>query len=173
MVARALAVLCLSAWFFGCSSGEPDGAPAKQDKTPPSAGPAVKDQRLIGREWRLQSLGAVGEEKSLFPDTTITLIFNEDGTLDGLSGCNNYRTTYRAGAAGDLAVRAMVRTNKSCGFAIDRQETTYLDVLHRAESYEVHEDRLLVFYESGSRNLIFASATSSSPPEGSSQTPSS
>lgn len=172
MIVRALAMVCLAGCWIGCSSSESPGG-AKPDQAAPAAGPSVQDPRLTGREWRLESFGAVGDERTPIGTEPITLLFNEDGTVDGSSGCNTYRTTYRTGADGTLAVRALVRTNKKCPSTIERQEKVYLDVLHRVESYEVHGDRLLVFYEGGSRNLVYSGATSSSAPEGSSQTPSS
>jgi len=175
MIERVLAILCLAACWVGCSSGQsPEGAKSEGKSAPATAAAAaVQDPRLIGREWRLESFGPVGDERPPVGIYPITLLFSQDGWLDGSAGCNTYRTTYRAGADGTIAVRAPVRSNKSCPSTIGRQEQVYLDVLHRAESYEVHDDRLLVFYEGGSRNLVYTGATSSSAPGGSSQTPSS
>jgi len=156
MVRRTLGFLLVAGSVVACGSGGgPGGGAPQRNKTPPAPAPAVADERLSAQDWRLEGLGAVGQEKPVHGGTLITLSFDPDGTLDGFSGCNNYRTTYRPGAAGELAVRAMVRTSKSCPETIERQETTYLDVLHRVESYEVHDGRLLLFYEGGSRNLVY------------------
>jgi heat shock protein HslJ len=187
MVQRALALLVLAGLVLACGSRDgAEGTAPPQEKTPPAAAPSVLDERLLDREWRLESFGAMGEERPLLGTTTITLRFNDDRTLDGFAGCNTYRTTYRTGAAGELAVRALVRTNQECSDGVTRQETTYLDVLHRVESYEVSQDRLLLFYEGGSRDLVYRGAASAdedepagepTPPdsgaEGSRRTPSS
>ena len=176
MFERGLAILCIAACCVGCSSGG-SADEAKPAEAAAEAAAGVQDDRLIGRQWRLESFGAVGEERVPIGLEPITLQFNQDGWIDGSTGCATYRTTYRTGADGTLAVRAIVRlkSNNNCPSTIERQDEVYVDVLHRAESYEVHDDRLLVFYEGGSRNLVYTGATSSSSPApaGSSQTPSS
>ena len=159
MVRRTLGLLTLIGSLIACGSGGGStgtaAQPAKPDRKPPDATPAVADARLTEQDWRLESLGAVGEEKPILGGTLITLEFGADGWIDGFSGCNKYRTTYRPGTAGTLAVRAEVRTNQSCPETIERQERTFLDVLHRVETYEVADGRLRLRYEGGSRNLIF------------------
>ena len=146
---------------IGCGSSAddaPDTQPETPDATPAPVVASVLDQRLLDRDWQLESLGAVGEEKPILRATKIALRFHDDGTLDGFSGCNTYRTTYRTGAAGEISVRALNRTADECTEGITRQEETYLDVLRRVESYEVHEDQLLLFYEGGGRDLVYRAA---------------
>lgn len=157
MARGLLALLTLAGFLAGCGSGnQADRTAAPRETTAPAAAPpSVVDERLLGREWRLDSFGAAGEEKPLVADTKITLTFNADGTLDGFAGCNTYRTTFRSGSAGELTVRALVRSNDECSTAVNEQEKTYIDVLHRVESYEVSAGDLLLFYEGGSRDLVY------------------
>lgn len=156
MLRRTLGLVALVGSVTACGSGGGSaGVAAQQDKTPPASAPAVADSRLTAQDWRLESLGAVGQEKPIRGGTLITLEFGTDGWVDGFAGCNTYRTTYKPGAGGELDVRALVRSSKRCLDAIEMQETTYLDILHRVETYEVEDRRLRLFYEGGSRNLIF------------------
>jgi len=156
MVRGSLVLVALTGLIAGCGSGnQTDRTAPPPRSTAPAAPPSVVDERLLDREWRLESFGAVGDEKPLVADSRIALTFNEDGTLDGFAGCNTYRTTYRSGSAGELTVRALVRSNDECSAAVMQQETTYLDVLHRVESYEVSPDQLLLFYEGGDRDLVY------------------
>ena len=86
---------------------------------------------------------------SLVIGTEITAIFGQDGSLSGLAGCNNYKTTYEAeadpsGAEGTISIGPAATTRKFCPEpegTMD-QEGLYLAALEMADVYRIDGDRL-------------------------------
>jgi heat shock protein HslJ len=117
----------------------------------PTASPALQ-----GTEWVLLSLG--GDD--LLEGTQITLRFGESA-LDGSAGCNSYGGGYIASEE-RLQVSDVYATEMACmePAGVMDQEQGYLAALNAADSYELEDDRLLVFDASGAQILAFAAAGS-------------
>ena len=80
---------------------------------------------------------------SPLPDTEITAVFGEDGTLSGSAGCNTYSATYKTDR-GRITIGAPAATRKACvkPTGVMEQEQAYLDALPRAVSYRVEGSSL-------------------------------
>ncbi len=77
------------------------------------------------------------------PETSITAIFGEDGTLSGSAGCNNYSTTYTVDDRNNMIISgAIVTTQKACEQAIMDQEAAYLAALPTTASYNFVDGQL-------------------------------
>jgi len=73
-------------------------------------------------EWVLTR--AVISEHSITPsdlDSKFTLNINMDGTVNGLSSCNRWRSTY-AVESDKLSIGAVAKTKKRCNLSTDNQK---------------------------------------------------
>lgn len=88
---------------------------------------------LEGISWRLIWYGA---GTSPLDGTEIGLVFQRDGTLIGVSGCNAYSADYRIDGE-SLAIGAITQTEKTCSEpdGVMTQEADYLEAVGRAVSY--------------------------------------
>ena len=93
--------------------------------------------------------GTVGSEPvELAPDQTITLVFADDGTASGKTGCNDYTIAEPAGD-GEWPVEGFVVTDGPCpSDAHDTGQDAYLTGLLSVRSYVVEEDGSLVLESS-------------------------
>jgi heat shock protein HslJ len=99
-----------------------------------------------------------GGVTSLLPDTQITAVFGEDGTLSGVAGCNNYMATFTA-EGGNLTIQPPASTRKACPEeGVMEQETAYLAALENVTTYAIRgnqlelrgaEDELIASYNQG------------------------
>lgn len=92
--------------------------------------------------WRLDSYNNGRQAMvSVQPDTEITAVFDDEGTVTGSSGCNRYRAEYRA-AAGMMAVGPPVGTRMMCQepSGVMDQERRYLEALSEISRYEFDDD---------------------------------
>jgi heat shock protein HslJ len=108
---------------------------------------------LEGSMWQLAAIdGAPAADGAL-----VTLLFAEDGSLGGDSGCNRYRSSYSADAdAGTLAIEPVLSTRRAClSEELSAQEAALLTGLEAADRYSLRPDRLLITTTAGQR-LEFA-----------------
>jgi heat shock protein HslJ len=82
----------------------------------------------------------------LRPSTEITLTINNDGSLTGYGGCNNYFASYTLPGTitkfgNGIAINPIASTKKYCEIN-GQQETTYLVILQRTIAYSVNVDQL-------------------------------
>ncbi|MEB2289411.1 MAG: META domain-containing protein [Anaerolineae bacterium] len=104
---------------------------------------------LAGTEWQLISVN-----DSPVLDSTVTLLFGDDGRAFGSSGCNSYITTYTL-AGSSISFSQAASTMKACAEDVMGLEATYLAALGAATGYEVSDEQLVIAYGSGER-LVFA-----------------
>lgn len=111
---------------------------------------------LINKPWKLQSFGVIGEEKSLIPDTEITIRFNEDKGYKGSAGCNEYSGTYEVLANDILSISLTGFTEMACvtPSGIMEQEEEYLEALENVYSFEINQDNLKLFYDDDKQKVI-------------------
>lgn len=129
----------------GCSTlpGEPSGSP--QDP-------------LAHVTWYLLSMGGEGPGAGVVNGTTITALFDGNGTLAGSGGCNTYTAPYQ-----DLrkafSIGAATSTEISCTtpLGVMAQESRYLSLLPNASGYHIEGTRLQITDKEGSPLLTYTS----------------
>jgi heat shock protein HslJ len=113
---------------------------------------ATEPAELAGTSWMLESIGMPDDPQPVLEDSEITLLFDEqDGTLAGNAGCNQYQGSYERD--GDqLNVGALISTRMACAEpeGVMLQEREYLDALQSAESYQVQGEQLTITYANDS-----------------------
>jgi heat shock protein HslJ len=106
---------------------------------------------LVGTTWQAVSYNnSKGGAVSIILDTEITAEFDQDGTLSGSAGCNNYTATYETDE--DLiSIGPAASTRKFCAEpeGIMDQESQYLTALETAATYRIDGDRLELRTEDG------------------------
>jgi heat shock protein HslJ len=93
---------------------------------------------------------------SPLPDTEVTAVFGEDGTLTGSAGCNTYRATYEADR-GTITIGEPAATRKACAEpeGVMEQEQAYLAALPQATSYRVEGSSLSLLTAEGTYVAIY------------------
>lgn len=112
-------------------------------------------QELVGKEWVLQSYGVIGAEKTIIPNTEITLSFSSDNRIYGSAGCNRYFSAYEAGRNNTLSIRNIGATKMWCGGPVMDQEERYFEALGKTSTFTIEEYRLRLFSDNGERVLHF------------------
>lgn len=105
---------------------------------------------LAGSEWRPTHIGdsAVPDDAGLF------LRFEGEGQLKGHSGCNAFFGSYQL--EGDrIEIGPLGATRMACEGAVMDRETTFLDGLAAAATFERDGARLTLGDESGAALVLF------------------
>ncbi|MGW7196430.1 META domain-containing protein [Streptomyces chryseus] len=101
------------------------------------------DARLLGTEWRVESLRD-GDTTSSLPEDAAAkakLFFGEDGSVGGNLGCNN--VSGKAKVSGStLTFSKIATTRKLCPPAVMNTEEALLEVLEGEAEYEIRERAL-------------------------------
>ncbi len=115
---------------------------------------------LIGLTWTVEMIlpqvfqpvvGVVQDLTEPIEDTTMTLIFKEEGALEGQGGCNRFEGRYEVDRV-EIEILEITATRLNCDEpqGIMEQETHYLGLLERAERYypmEQGDEQTLVLVE--------------------------
>ena len=112
---------------------------------------------LENTTWVLGSYGEQGNLQPVIEGVKVTAEFDStEGRVTGSAGCNSYFADYEAKDT-DLSISALFWTERGCvgPEGVMEQEQKYLAALGAAESYEIKDDQLRVFYADGGV-LVFA-----------------
>lgn len=112
---------------------------------------------LVGTSWRLTGYyDGVGAILAPLEGTTITLTFQADNTISGMSGCNTFNGSYVV-TNDSLAVGELIVTKQSCTSpaGIMEQENMFLADLRAATSFQLVGNQLLLFDNTGQVILEF------------------
>lgn len=111
----------------------------------------MSDGVALAGKWVVTAFRREGELARTLPDTEITLVLADDGSVIGSGGCNVYRATY-AVSGGSIEIAAPFSTRKAClqPDGVMEQEAAYLEVLPRARSYRLDGDTLHLLTAEGS-----------------------
>lgn len=147
--------IVLGACLFcaGCLSASPDA-----DVGDGSGNETRTVTALPGTAWVLTAFanGSNGMT-SLIEETEITLVFDEDGSIAGSAGLNNYFTTYETEA--DALTFGPCGTTLMAGPEdVMNQESTYLALLAETASFGIDGDELHLFNADGEEILVFVKA---------------
>ncbi len=105
---------------------------------------AVKAPSLPGTAWDVQSYNNGNEAVvSVIIGTNLTAVFNEDGTLSGSAGCNNYTASYEINGD-NIIIGPAATTRMICAEpeGIMEQEAQYLAALETAATYRIDAERM-------------------------------
>ncbi|UCG25952.1 MAG: META domain-containing protein, partial [Chloroflexota bacterium] len=117
---------------------------------------ATAGDSLAGTTWTLTELNG----QPLLPTTEITAQFNDDGTVGGSSGCNNYNAAYEAdGTNINIQASPAAMTLMACPELVMEQETAYLAALDAAETFEINGDELVLYDADGNPVAQFSAVS--------------
>ena len=152
------AVLFLSILAAGCTT--PTQLPATTTVPTPvvTTTPAPLTDPALTGAWNLKG-GLIGGSTPVIPNTQLTLTFNNDGTLSGFAGCNNYNGKYvlsgqttEFGKA--ISIGPIASTKMYCADTMNL-ETTYLSILQNTNTYSITNNTMLT-RSTGLDQLSFA-----------------
>ena len=116
---------------------------------------------LSGTQWQLTSYGEPGSETPVVEETEAVLQFEQDNQATGTSGCNSFGGQYQI-SNGEIAFPEIVATEMACpGEGVMEQEMAYFQALRNADSFELIDDELRIWYNEGEGVLNFVSINSS------------
>ncbi len=144
-------ILLLSLIVTACQGPQP--LPVEKD--------IVQVENLYANPWVLVAYGDPQNPSVLPKNTIITATFTPDSQLSGNAGCNQYQTTFKASAQGEMTMEPAATTRMACPEELMTIEQAYLQALETAESFNFSpEGRLVISYLSGEEtaNLVFAVA---------------
>ena len=113
--------------------------------------PPVTDPALIGT-WNyngaMLATGGSGKVPVISNTKGITLTFNNDGTLSGFGGCNNFNGAYTlSGITTDfgkgISIGPLATTMKYCADTADF-ETAYLNNVQKTQTYTIDGNKLML-----------------------------
>lgn len=97
--------------------------------------PTQEPQALAGTSWKVDDVASGG----VIDSANITLNFDEDGRVDGSSGCNSYMGDYSQ-SGNELELGQLAGTLMACPPALMDIERKFLDILGGAVDYSIDPD---------------------------------
>ena len=111
---------------------------------------------LVGTNWTLDSIYSGDAVSSVIAGTTITAVFDRDGSVGGSAGCNRYFASYTVTGT-SISIGSAGSTKMYCTSpgGVGQQESTYLASLGRAARFTITGDRLSLEDAKGAMLLSF------------------
>jgi heat shock protein HslJ len=108
---------------------------------------------LTETNWQVHSYnngvgGGLAAVTSPVPDTELTAVFGDDGTVEGSAGCNSYSGKYSVDGT-SMSIGALVTTRRACPEPVMVQEQAFLTALQASTQYELTADRLTLRDDDG------------------------
>jgi heat shock protein HslJ len=113
------------------------------------------EKPLVDTVWKLVSMGDPNNPTTLESGSVITAIFSQEGSLSGVSGCNNYVASYTV-QDNQIKIQQAVSTLRACTKGMD-QEAAYLKALEGVETYQIKGASLEITYDGGVGVLVYTS----------------
>lgn len=96
---------------------------------------------IAGVTWILEAASTEALIDEVVPaNALVTIRFEDDGTVSGSAGCNNYAGSYTASADGSLTIEAGGMTQMACEEPLMRLEAAYVAAMSDVEAFEVVDD---------------------------------
>ncbi|MCX6689740.1 MAG: META domain-containing protein [Methanoregula sp.] len=152
-----LIVVIGTVMIAGCTSQKPVSPPVVTPiPTTPvvTAIPSTPAMPLtLTRNWIVTTMGIQGGTAITVPTTQLSLAFNQDGTVSGYGGCNNYNGPYALtgqilSKGNGITIGPLVSSLRYCRDYTD-QENMYLQILGNAKAYVVDGNQLSITDTSG------------------------
>jgi heat shock protein HslJ len=153
------AVLFVGILAAGCSSPTPVPPPATTVSTPvpttvatvATTPPPLTDPALTGTwtyKGALLATGGAGKMPVISNTDSIILTFNNDGSLTGFSGCNNYNGRYTLSGkttefGKEISIGPLASTKMYCADTADF-ETAYLNNLQQTLTYSITNNKMML-----------------------------
>jgi putative lipoprotein len=153
------AVLFVGILAAGCTSPTPVPPPATTVPTPvpttvatvATTPPPLTDPALIGTwiyKGAMMASGGSGKIPTITNTQSITLTFNNDGTLTGFSGCNNFNGGYTlSGKTTEfgkvITIGPLASTKMYCADTADF-ETSYLNNIQQTQTYSITNNKMML-----------------------------
>lgn len=103
------------------------------------------DVTLENKTWVMEKFGEPGNLQAPVPGTEITLKFDSvNANFSGSAGCNRYFGGYRIDSSKLTIVEPLGSTLMACPEPIMNQETQYLAILNKMESYKIAGVKLTI-----------------------------
>lgn len=93
--------------------------------------------------WKLTSYGTADVIASALEDVEANLTFNEDGTVTGISGCNEFGGSYTV-EGNQITFNEIVWTLKLCDESLMGQEEAFQQVLTGTATYQIEGNTLTI-----------------------------
>jgi heat shock protein HslJ len=146
------AVLFLAILAAGCTTQAPATplatTPAPATTMPvPTATTPLSDPALTGT-WNLKGAMVGGGTEPRILNKQLTITFNNDGTLTGFGGCNNYFGSYTLTGqttkfGKSISIGGLGSTKMYCAETSDL-ELTYLNLLQSTMAYSITNNKMLL-----------------------------
>lgn len=92
---------------------------------------------LTNTVWQVESYNnGRGGVTTLLPDTSMTALFGDDGTISGSSGCNTYSGMYTVDDT-SISIGPLVTTRIACAADVMQQEQAFLGALQASTQYQL------------------------------------
>lgn len=147
----------------GCISQQQDqGKPITNTPESPTPSPVVTltSEPMKGVSWELVSYdsGRIAQE-SVTLGTTVTARFEQEGILQGSSGCNQYSASFETNGS-CLLISTPQHTRRSCHSppGVEHQEKAYIIDLEKVRTYTIDGEILRLFDDAGKVVLLFRKA---------------
>lgn len=135
----------------------PTAIPTLEESIPEQT--LVSDPMLMGT-WYLKLMseqGGTAQVQMINPE--ITLIFENDSTITGYSGCNTYQGNYLLTGSSDpfgkgIVIQPLASTKKYCADS-NTTEATYLEILQGTTSYLLNVNEELSLHDEKGNSLIY------------------
>ncbi len=107
---------------------------------------------IVG-EWTLASYGDPSSPTPAASDVETSIIFGEDGQVNGTAGCNGFGGEYSVGD-GTIAFGPLVSTLMFCEGPAGEQETVLFNVFFETATFIVDGDTLTITSADGSAVVV-------------------
>ena len=115
----------------------------------------IVDQDLLNVTWRADFIQTPDSLFIAKSDEEMTVQFSEEMTLGILAACNDCGGVYELRQDRSIAIDIQSCTEKFCGGRLSLLESIFLNALDNVTTYEVSDDRLLVFNIDGDYLIYF------------------
>jgi heat shock protein HslJ/uncharacterized protein affecting Mg2+/Co2+ transport len=105
----------------------------------PTDTPVPEPPAFVGRNWVLVSLSG----NQPLDGTTITAVFNPDGSVSGSSGCNTYNGRYSV-SGDNLTISGVSTTQIACDQPVMDQESAYIAALQSAAFWSLEQEFTII-----------------------------
>jgi heat shock protein HslJ len=135
----------------------PEDKPVATQSDKPLIEPIATGSAPRGNEWRLVKWLSSGVEKTIAPDSPVTIAFDPSGKVSGNASVNRFSGTYRFDEDGRLRwpPTGFALTRMAGSPALMTQERAFLTSLKRTSTYKVDGQQLVLQSPNASIVLTF------------------